>query len=310
MSLRTAVSTLATFAVLTGRILAQTPTPPIVKMIDVQYAGASALSKEKILANMRTRVGKPYDERAVEEDIRNLYSTGNISNVRIFGEPSTDGVKVIVVVQSKAQITEVAITGVTQFKESRVRKEISAKSGDALSEAALEADKQKIIDYYAGKGFGDVDVSYKVESNEKAGTARVVFNVSEGGKQAIKNVVFEGNTVFKTSELKKVVKSKPKGLLDMFSKTGRLDQDALADDTKAIRELYQGKGYVDAEVGKPQVVRDGTRVTITFPIKEGIQYHVGKVSYSGAQVFTKDEIAKNAKIVPRSEERRVGKECA
>lgn len=298
MSLRISLTTLAAIAALSTGILAQTPTPPIVKMIDVQYAGANALSKEKILANMRTRVGKPYDDRVVEEDIRNLYATGNISNVRIFGEPSPDGVKVIVVVQPKAQITEVALTGVTQFKESRVRKEISAKAGDALSEASLEADKQKIADYYAGKGFSDADVSYKVETNEKTGKARVVFNVAEGGKQVIKGVVFEGNTVFKESELKKVVKSKPKGLLEMFSKAGRVDQDAMADDMRAIRELYQSRGYVDAEVGRPQISRDGTRATITFPITEGVQYRVGKVSYTGAQVFTNDEIAKNAKIQP------------
>ena len=80
----------------------------------MQYAGASTVSKEKILANMRTRVGRPYSEQVVEEDIRNLYTTGNISNVRIFGEPLTDGVKVIVVVQSKAQITEVRLNGVHQ----------------------------------------------------------------------------------------------------------------------------------------------------------------------------------------------------
>ena len=298
MSLRIVFSTVAISAALSAGILAQAPAPPIVKQIDVQYAGATTVSKEKLIANMRTRVGKPYDERSVEEDIRSLYATGNISNVRIFGEPTADGVKVIVVVQPKAQITEVALTGVTKFKESRVRKEISAKAGDALSEASLEADKQKIADYYAGKGFGEVSVSYKVETNEKAGTARVVFDVSEGGKLAIKSVVFEGNTVFKQSELKKAVKSKPKGLLDMFSKTGRLDQDLLNEDTKSLRELYQGKGYVDAEVGRPRVDRDGSRVTITFPIREGIQYHVGKVNYSGAQVFTKDEIAKNAKIQP------------
>ena len=267
MSLRTAFSTAAIAAALTASILAQAPTPPIVRQIDVQYAGATTVSKEKLIANMRTRVGKPYDERSVEEDIRSLYATGNISNVRIFGEPTTEGVKVIVVVQPKAQLTEVALSGVTQFKESRIRKEISAKAGDALSEASLEADKQKIMDYYAGKGFGEADVTYKVETNEKAGTARVVFNVSEGGKLAIKSVVFEGNTVFKQKELKKVIKSKPKSLLEIFSKAGRLDQDVLADDTKALRELYQSKGYVDAEVGRPRIDREGSRVTIIFPIK-------------------------------------------
>ena len=56
---------------------------PIVRSIEVQYAGASTVSKEKILANMRTRVGRPYAEQAVEEDIRNLYKTGNIQNVRM-----------------------------------------------------------------------------------------------------------------------------------------------------------------------------------------------------------------------------------
>jgi len=60
---------------------------PIVKSIDVQYAGPASISREKIVANMRTRVGQAYDDRVVEEDIRNLYSTGNITNVRIFGEP-------------------------------------------------------------------------------------------------------------------------------------------------------------------------------------------------------------------------------
>src|SRR5258708_39275996 len=77
------------------------PAGPIVRAIEVQYAGASTVSKEKLLANMRTRVGKPYSEQADEEDIRNRFKTGIISNVRIFGEQVTDGVKVIVVVQSK-----------------------------------------------------------------------------------------------------------------------------------------------------------------------------------------------------------------
>ena len=71
---------------------AQAPAGPIVRSIEVQYAGASTISKEKILANMRTRVGRPYSEQIVEEDIRNLYNTGNISNVRIFGDPFGDDV--------------------------------------------------------------------------------------------------------------------------------------------------------------------------------------------------------------------------
>jgi len=60
-----------------GTLLAQAvPGMPVVKSIDVQFVGPQTVSKEKILANMRTRVGRPYSTQVTEEDIRNLYGTG------------------------------------------------------------------------------------------------------------------------------------------------------------------------------------------------------------------------------------------
>src|SRR5580698_10747421 len=70
----------------------EAPQAPIVRQIDIQYAGPATLSREKILGNMRTAIGKPYSQQAVEDDIRSLYATGSVTNVRIFGEPIQDGV--------------------------------------------------------------------------------------------------------------------------------------------------------------------------------------------------------------------------
>lgn len=277
---------------------AQQPGAPIIKSIDVQYAGATTIAKEKILANMQTRVGRPYDERTVEDDIRNLYATGSITNVRIFGEPQRDGVKVIVVVQAKSQITEVRLTGVSQLKESRVRKEISAKPGDTLNEANLEADKQKVLEYYAGKGFTEVDVRYAVQSNDKLGTAVVTFEITEGAKVSIRSVNFEGNNALSAREIRKVLKTKPKTLLSFLTRSGRLSNEALDQDAAAIRDLYQSRGYVDVEVATPRVTREDGKADVTFSIREGAQYHVGTVTYTGAQVFTEEEISRNAKIKP------------
>ncbi len=301
MNFRTLFPVLAASFALAFIAAAQTQPPapasaPIVRQIDVQYAGAGALAKEKILANMRTRVGKPYSELAVEEDIRSLYSTGNISNVRIFGEPMPDGVKVIVVVQGKAEVSEVVIQGASQVKESRLRKEISVKPKDTLNEATVEQDRQKIADYYASKGYTDVAVTVKTDVDEKLGKARIVFTVDEGGKTAIRSVKYEGNTALKGPEIAKVVKTKPKSLLNIFSKAGRLNSELLEDDVKSIRELYQSKGYVDAQVAPPRVTHEGNKVDVVFVITEGPLYHVGKVDYTGAGVFTIDELQKNAKI--------------
>ena len=270
---------------------------PVVKSIEIQFVGPQTVSKEKILANMRTRVGRPYSAQVTEEDVRNLYATGNVTNVRMFGEPLGNGVKVVVVVGTKSTVSEVVINGATRVKTSKLRDQISTKPGHALSEASLEADRQKIIEYYRGKSYGDVNVRYRTEGNEKQGTVRVVFEITEGGKTKINKVTFQGNSAIKRSQLLKVVKTKPKGLVNIFSSTaGKLNSDQVQDDVRSIRELYQSKGYIQADAKQPTIVRHATYVDVTFPIVEGPQFKVGKVTLTGARVFSIDELTKGMKL--------------
>jgi outer membrane protein insertion porin family len=275
---------------------AQNKAPNVVE-IDVQYAGPATVAKERLLANMRTRVGQPYSEQTVEEDIRNLYATGNVVNVRIFGEPKGDGVKVIVVVQAKARVTAVEIQGVQQFKLSRIREKIGVKQGDTASEAAMEADRQKILEYYATKGFTDVQVTYKLDSNDSLGTARVLYTVTEGGKTAIKTVRFEGNSKISTSDLNGVIKTrKYRAVLSPILKTGRLNQDQLSEDAAAIREYYQNRGYSDVQVREPVINRLNGKVEVVFQIVEGAPYKVGKVTFRGGRLFPETEFQRVTKL--------------
>ncbi len=70
-------------------VLAQAPEqqgPPRITTMEVQYVGPQTISKEKVLAQIRSRPGQPYSESLVEQDIKNLYKTGQVQNVRIFGQ--------------------------------------------------------------------------------------------------------------------------------------------------------------------------------------------------------------------------------
>jgi outer membrane protein insertion porin family len=87
------------------------PGPPVIRSIDVEYSGPASISKERILAQMRTKVGELYSNERVEEDIKALYKTGYVRNVRIFAQPQGDGVKVIVAVQTQAILREIEING-------------------------------------------------------------------------------------------------------------------------------------------------------------------------------------------------------
>src|SRR3982751_2263971 len=122
------------------------PGPPVIRSIDVQYVGPASISKERILAQMRTKVGQVYSNEIVQEDIKALYKTGYILNVRIFAQPQGDGVKVIVAVQTRSIVREIEITGAEGVKPKRLRKEIKVKLNHAVDEQALEESREKIIE--------------------------------------------------------------------------------------------------------------------------------------------------------------------
>jgi len=135
----------------------------MIRDIEVQYSGPSTVSKERILAQMRTAVGQPYSDSTVEEDIRNLYKTGTVQNVRIFAQPEGDGVKVIVAVQTRPVIRELVIDGAQKVSAKKLRKEIAVKLNAPANEDDLQKARQKIIEIYQSKGFTDVTVDFRTE---------------------------------------------------------------------------------------------------------------------------------------------------
>src|SRR5712691_13564442 len=161
------------------------PGPPMVRAIEVEYTGPASISRERILAQMRTKVGQLYSNEIVQDDIKALYRTGYVRNVRIFAQPQGDGVKVIVAVQIRAILREIEITGAERIKPKRLRKEIKLPLNRAIDEQQLEEARQKIIDVYQGQGFTDISVQFRIDPiDEKRGTARVVFTINEGVRGA------------------------------------------------------------------------------------------------------------------------------
>ena len=293
-------SIFALFGALIARAQApqSAPAPPIIRSVDVQYTGAQAVSKERILAQMRTKVGQPYSNQVVEQDVAALYKTGVIQNVRIFAQPEGDGVKVIVAVQIRAILREIEITGAERIKPKRLRKEIKLPLNRAVDEQQLEEARQKIIDVYQGQGFTDVSVQFRIDPiDEKRGTARVVFTINEGVRGAVKQVRFEGNAHFSEKVLRKQMKTRGRSPIYFVDKTGRLDEVQLEQDMDKLREFYQDHGYIDVEIKTPRRERtEKGPMIITIPIVEGPQYHVQKLTISGHQNTTEDRIRKLLKM--------------
>src|SRR5438874_8781703 len=266
--------------------------PPIIRSINVEYTGPGTVSKERILAHMRTRVGQPYSDQVVEQDIEALYKTGSILNVRIFAQPEGDGVKVTVAVQTRSIVREIEINEAEKIKAKKLRKEIKLELNQPVNEEQLEEARQKIIEVYQAKGFTDIDVKYRVDAiDEKRGTSRVVYTINEGVKGAVRRSRFEGNEHFSERVLRKQMKTKGKTLISFFDKSGRLEETQLQQDLDSIREWYQNHGYIDVEIKDVRRERsENGPMIITIVIAEGPQYHVNKILISGEKVTTEEKI--------------------
>jgi outer membrane protein insertion porin family len=264
--------------------------PPIVHSIEIQYVGPQTISRERVMAQLRTKEGQPYSEAIAEQDIRALYATGGVQNVRIFGEAQGDGVKVMVVIQTRSLVNEIEIAGAERVSAKKLRKNIDLKINGPLSEEELEKARQKIIEIYQGRGFTDVDVKFHVDTDETRGTSRVVYTITEGTKGAVSAIRFEGNTKFGERILRKQMKTKGKTLYSFIDKSGRLDETQLEQDINSVKEWYQDHGYIDVAVKDVRRERHNGKMTIVVVLSEGIQYHVGKLTITGNKVANEQKI--------------------
>ena len=166
---------------------------PIVNDIVVETVGAPSISKDRVLANLATKIGQPYSERTAEQDVRALYKTGGVSNVRLFAEPLGNGVRVTVLLQGRPVVEEVIIEGAGQIPLNRVRRDLKVKPGDVVDEERIEQDRQKILKLYEDRNYADVDVQYRVQDIPGQNRARLTFAISEGPKLIVKKITFIGN---------------------------------------------------------------------------------------------------------------------
>jgi len=293
--------TLAVFSVAAAALLtpaiARGQEAPIVRSIDVQYSGPATVSREVILAQIRTTVGQPYSDSTVEDDIRSLYKTGTIQNVRIFAQPEADGVKVIVAVQTRQVLRELVIDGAHRVSAKKLRKEIGVRLNAPVNEDDLQKARQKIVDTYQSKGFTDITVDFRVEPiDESRGTGRVIYTINEGVRGAVSRIHFEGNEHFSEKILRKQMKTRGKTMFAFIDKSGRLDEVQLQQDLDGIKEFYQNHGYVDAEVQEVRRERKKGPLIITVGIKEGTLYHVNKLSFAGYKETTEQKIRATIKM--------------
>jgi outer membrane protein insertion porin family len=287
----------ALLVLLLGAVPLSAQSPSQVKTVELKQVGPQAISEPLIRANIRVKQGDTFSRLTVDDDVRNLYKTGYFYNIRIVEDPTPDGVVLTYVLVAKPRLTEIRFTGNTKYANSQLLKVAKSKVGEPLDEPKLFADAQEIKKKYQNAGFPGTGVEYKVNPDENAGRATVVFEIVEAPKIKLVDVLFDGAVAYPQKQLRKEIKTRRWWMFSWITQSGKIKDDVLAEDKEKLSEFYRNHGYIDYELKEVrQESVSANKAILHFVVSEGRQYRLGAVSFKGATLFETNRLSQALKM--------------
>lgn len=264
------------------------------KIADIQIEGNKNVSSATILSKIKSRPGTILNQRLIDEDVKRLYETGYFTDISVDVREKPEGVIVIFRVKEAPWIEEIRFEGNRLFRTEKLKEIMKTKRGQFFDKWKLRTDIEEIKRKYLEKGYSNVSITHKVDIDQKTNRARITININEGVRVIVKAVKFKGNRAIKTKKLLKLMKTRPKRF---FWVGGIFREEVFKEDLERIKSYYQHRGYLDISL-KPHLnyFKEGRWLEIEIELKEGKQYHVGKILIEGNKIFTNDDILEVLKL--------------
>ncbi|MFC1805299.1 outer membrane protein assembly factor BamA [Candidatus Omnitrophota bacterium] len=262
---------------------------PPATVTSIKVKGNKAISTNVIVSKMKTRIGSPYQDNVISDDLKRLYLSGYFSDIKIDTEDYKQGLRVIVTVVERPIIEEITFTGNRglNMREDKLLEALKSKKGQYLDYPDLAEDVSILKKMYEKRGFTHASIDHKVDIDPESNKANVSFNVIEDRRIRIKNIFIRGNLAFSDGRILRLIKTKRAWLFNR----GALKEDVLKEDIERIKAFYQREGFSD--VAADFAIRsDETRpfLYITITIQEGKKYLVGSVNIDGNKEMPEKEI--------------------
>jgi len=266
----------------------------------IEIIGNERVTRETIIYYLSSREGEYYSEDLLRRDFRVLWSTGFFSNIKIENEDGASGKIIKITIEENPIIKEVVYKTGKKVKEGDIVDKLKEKDEYILpysyySQYKVQRITATIKDLLIEKGLMDGKV--EVETNKKGtNEIEVIFQINEGPKLRVGEVVFEGKTKLRDSTLRAAVKeNKEHSVLAWVMGKDSFRPNKLDEDIANVKRKLQENGYMEATIGEPRI-EDMTKRTIFFkkqtmkrviiPIDAGYRYFVGEVNIEGNQIIS------------------------
>jgi outer membrane protein insertion porin family len=269
-------------------VAAQDAGPPSVDSIVVE--GNHRLNPSQIIGSSGIVVHQPINYRDIQRAITALFRTGQFDDVLVEQRNRGKQLVLVIRVQERPVLEKWAVRGVNRLGEGEVKGRVHLTEGRPLDRSAVEQARAAIDSLYKHQGYYASQIKV-VQVTPQPGRARVVFDVSEGDRVAISQVVIDGNKHFSDKTVVKHMATRPEGF--WWFQKGEYDERTVEQDVRErLPNWYADRGFVDFQVTQDSLISDSTggKAVLHLTVNEGQIYRVGNFDIEGNRRFSTEEL--------------------
>jgi outer membrane protein insertion porin family len=269
------------------------------QIADIAVSGNRRVKTESILAAIPLQKGQLADPVQIDGAMQAIYRLGRFSDVAARVD-ERDGVQILVFeVTERPLVRSVRFEGNKEISSEKLLGVVTLRAASIYDPHEAQRSIAAVKAEYVKEGYYAAEITIDSEINAD-NEALLTVKVKEGNLVRIKDIRFEGNTLFTKKELQKVMDTEEKWLFSWLTGRGNYDETLLEQDLERIADLYFNQGYIRVKVRKPVIslVNNLRYMLILIQIDEGEQYRVGKIDAVGDLIDRKGEILNRLPLRP------------
>jgi len=294
---------------------------PATRISQVRFEGDLGLDRDQLSAAFRLDPGDVLNLVALDEAVRRLrerYRRAGRLRARVdparIEELGVRDARVVIPLAA-GPLVRFQLRGNRAFSDAVLAATLAPAldSEEPLDSQTAQEMAGRLRRFYVGTGFLRAKVAER-QMVARDGAEEVVFSIEEGAQVRVERLIFSGNRVVPTGQLRERVliqlrdniahdptSGADPALVERMGVMGTIrgghaprttvDPDAVFDPLlyaralKQIEDLYKSQGYLSARAGPPRLDPIGgnlARIEVTIPIKEGEQTRVGRILVEGS----------------------------
>ena len=256
----------------------------------VAVVGANRLASGTVVARAGIPTGELACYRDIQKAIERVYGTGQVSDVQVF-ETQLDGRQVLIIeIEERPMLARWSVQGPERVSERSVRGRVHLLEGRPYDPDAAARSRAGIDSLYAQEGYYFARVRLR-ELPQDDGSLAVAFDIDEGRRVALSQVIIEGNSRYDDGEIVGRMGTGPEGF--WWWRKGEYNDDLMdLDIRERLPEFYGDRGFIDfAVTNDTLLVHEETgKGTLVLTVDEGQQYEVGSFDVVGNRHFSTEQL--------------------